>query len=325
MKRLHIAFLFAAVSVCSGPVAEACDLCAVFSATRATGADTWGFNAGVAEQFTRQGTLKDNGQTVPNPDGQHLTSSITQIFSSYTFKNRLGVQLTIPIIARFFKRTTETGVESGSVSGIRDITLMGTYLPYQKHTETFSFTSHLLAGLKLPTGSTSRLKEEAAEGHTHAEGEEHEEIMTGVHGHDLTLGTGSVGGIVGGKAYVRWRRFLSTAEIQYSIRSRRAIDYRFANDLHWSVAPGLYALFRHNMTLAVQARLSGERKGLDDLDGTAAADTGINAVFLGPSLLFTWQDKLSASLGADLPLLIHNTGLQTVPDFRIRSAVTWNF
>jgi len=34
---------------------------------------------------------------------------------------------------------------------------------------------------------------------------------------------------------------------------------------------------------------------------------------------------LSAELGADLPVSIDNTALQSVPDYRVRAAVNWRF
>ena len=51
----------------------------------------------------------------------------------------------------------------------------------------------------------------------------------------------------------------------------------------------------------------------------------MTAVYLGPQINFTWGEKLSAHLGADLPVSIDNTALQTVADYRIRAGVTWRF
>jgi len=51
----------------------------------------------------------------------------------------------------------------------------------------------------------------------------------------------------------------------------------------------------------------------------------VTAVYLGPQLSFTWTSKLSAQLGADLPVSIDNTALQTVPDYRVRGGLTWHF
>jgi len=75
----------------------------------------------------------------------------------------------------------------------------------------------------------------------------------------------------------------------------------------------------------LQAVVSGEYKDTDTFQGASADDTGVTAVYLGPQLSFTWASKLSAQIGADLPISIDNTALQTVPDYRVRAGVTWHF
>jgi hypothetical protein len=77
--------------------------------------------------------------------------------------------------------------------------------------------------------------------------------------------------------------------------------------------------------LSLQAVVSGEYKGKDTFQGESADDTGVTAVYLGPQLNFTWGGSLAAYLGADLPVSIDNTSLQTVPDYRIRGGLTWHF
>ena len=313
-------FILLSISLFLSPLAEACDLCAIYSATSASGSDGRGFYAGISEQFTHYGTLKDSGQTVDNPLGQYLDSSITQIFSSYDFNNHFGVQLTLPIIVRSFKRVSSATTETGTVSGLGDMSLTGKFMPYQKFTEHFSFTSHILGGIKFPTGSTSRLDEELVE-----VADDPDVSQSGIHGHDITLGSGSVDGVIGANAFLRWYRFLATTDIQYSIRSTGHIDYRFANDLHWNVGLGGYLLLEHNTTLALQAKVSGEHKGLDSLSGVEAGDTGITSIYIGPDILLTWKEHLSTNVGSDIPVMIHNTAFQSVPDYRIRTAMTWHF
>ena len=116
-----------------------------------------------------------------------------------------------------------------------------------------------------------------------------------------------------------------TANAQYAIRTKGDFDYLFANDLTWSGGPGVYLALGHKYTLALQAVVSGERKDTDTFQGASADDTGVTAVYLGPQLNFTWSGQLSAQVGADMPISIDNTALQTVPDYRVRAAVHWRF
>src|SRR5262249_15707114 len=142
-----------------------------------------------------------------------------------------------------------------------------------------------------PTGSTDRLQEEFNEV------ENPVGPPSGIHGHDLTLGSGSYDGIIGTGIYTRWHRLFLSASVQYAIRSEGDFDYRFANDLTWSGGPGYYFVFTPRSTLGLQAIVSGEYKGKDTFRGQPAEDTGVTSVYLGPQLTFTWGEKLSAYVG----------------------------
>ena len=82
--------------------AQACDVCAIYTATEQRESRA-GFRIGVAEQFTRFATMQDDGHKIDNP-GEHLNSSITQLILGYDVHSRFGVQLTIPLIERTFRR-----------------------------------------------------------------------------------------------------------------------------------------------------------------------------------------------------------------------------
>lgn len=110
MKLLRlIACLFVSLFSFSS---AACDLCGCYTpqleALPQTAADvafgqpagattspglSWmtGLYGAVAEQFTHFGTVQVNGRDVPNPTGQHLDSSITQLVIGYSFNSRFAL------------------------------------------------------------------------------------------------------------------------------------------------------------------------------------------------------------------------------------------
>lgn len=298
----------------------ACDLCAVYRSLEAKSANP-GFNVGLFEQFTHFGTMQLDGHKVDNPAGQALDSSITQVIIGYQVNDRFGVQLNTPYINRSFKRPTPTGsIDSGTESGLGDMSLLGHYRALQLTGEETIFVWDLLAGVKFPTGSSNRIKEELTEMDP-----DPGVPASGIHGHDLALGSGSFDGIVGTALFASWQRLFVSGALQYNIRSRGDFDYRYANDLAWHVKPGGYLWLTHQASLGLQLALSGEVKGKDDLAGVTAEDTGMTSVFAGPELSFTWKERLSAELGAEFPLVNDNTALQLVPDYRVKAAVTWRF
>ena len=310
------------LSVLAGVVASsasACDLCSIYSATQARGEIGRGFYFGIAEQFSHFGTVQVEGRTVPNDSGQYLDSSISQLFAGYNWNDRLGVQLNVPVIYRSFKRPEGFEMDHGTESGVGDVSILGNFLVYRTLKEDWTFSWSVLGGVKFPTGSTDRIKEEFNEMEVPSAPE------SGIHGHDLTLGTGSFDGILGTGIFTRWKRLFLTANVQYALRTKGDFDYQFANDLTWSGGPGVYLALGHRYTFALQSVVSGEYKGTDTFQGASADDTGVTAVYLGPQLSFTWSTHLSAYLGADLPISIQNTALQTVPDYRVRGGMTWHF
>jgi hypothetical protein len=335
--------------------AVACDVCAVYVSTEMSENRT-GFSLGVAEQFTHFGTLQLGGEEVPNPADEHLESSITQLLFSYAPLPRLHFQLNLPIIVREYRRVEDDGVVSGDESGIGDLALTGLFNVWSYVGDSSVVRFSLFGGVKFPTGNSDRLSEELEEGHLssggdaeggqehdHGDTEDHAHdeqghvhlvarhvlddahAASGIHGHDLALGSGSYDGIVGGRLFASWRRAYLSGTVQYTPTSEGDFDYAYANGLTWSGGPGVYAWLGDASTLGLMAVLSGQSKGNDELDGVKLDDTAITSLFVGPGLLFTWGTSLAVDIAGDLPVIQNNTSLQIVADFRIRGGAVWRF
>ena len=338
-RPLGLALLSLATALVPATPTLACDVCAVYTATEQSESRT-GPNLGLAVQYTHFGTLKENGHEVPNPEGEKLDSVITQVVLGYQLTPRIGLQLNLPLIARQFVRVHDGRRERGHVSGPGDMTLLGHVLVHSVVTESSVFRFSLLGGLKLPTGDSEFLGEELAEAHpaglrrlvprhiapeTPTGGGVAAHDASGVHGHDLALGSGSVDGLVGGEIFWSWKRAFMNGELHYAIRTEGDFDYRFANELTWSGGPGAYVLLEHDYSLALQAQLSGETKGKDHQAGEKLDDTAVTNLFIGPRLLLTWGTSLSAEAAVELPVVQHETERQIVADYRLRAAAIWRF
>ncbi len=313
----------------------------------------------MAEQLTYFDTLLDDGDHTPNPNGEDMTSSITQILLGYNLTETIGLQANIPIISRTFTRITEEGIDHGDETGFGDISLLGLFSPFRWVGVDSVVRTTLMAGIKLPSGSSSRLREELDEvdddtaipefpdvpgrglpgfptevrtsrgtvTSNHTTGGETE---SGLHGHDLALGSGSVDGVFGARIFGSWKRLFASGSVQYFVRSQGRFNYQYANEILWRVGPGVFlalddvALGR-GYTLNLAAVFSGESKGKDTLSGVSQDDTAYTGLYLGPSMTFTWGESLQATLGGDIPVEQKTTELQLVPDFRITAAVTWRF
>jgi hypothetical protein len=293
----------------------------------------------VAEQFTYFNTVQIDGREVPNETDQYLASSITQFVVGYSFTSRFALQVNVPFIYRSFDRPEGFAVDRGTESGMGDISLLlksvlfhfasagrremhfeeGSKSPVAiDHEPDFTASVILLTGLKIPTGDSSRLKEEFEEIEIPGAPE------SGIHGHDLTLGTGSYDGIFGGQSSLRYKSFFFQTDLQFTLRGDGLHQYHFANDLAWSGGPGYYLVRKPTLIVGAQFVVSGEHKDVDRFRGKEAEDTGITSVMVGPHILVS-LGKISAEIGADLPVSIDNTALQVVPDYRLRGGVAIRF
>ncbi len=292
----------------------------------------------IAEQFTHFGTLQLDGDEVPNPTGQYLDSSITQLVAGYSFNSRFALQINVPLIYRSFERPEGFAIDRGTECVLCDFSLLGKFVlfhhemegssslkfddPKSPHFERedpdFTFSALLIGGVKFPTGGTSRLKEEFNEIEVPGA------PVSGIHGHDLTLGTGSYDAIIGGQTSVRYKSFFFQADTQFTVRGDGAHQYNFANDLSWSGGPGYYFVRNRQTIVGLQFACSGEHKDVDEFRGQPAEDTGITSVFLGPRVIIS-HGKLSAEFAAELPVSIDNTALQAVPDYRLRASFAIRF
>ena len=297
-----------------------------------------GFYGAVAEQFTHFGTLQFDGTEVANPTGQYLNSSITQLVGGYAFNSRFALQVNIPLIYRAFRRPEGFTIDNGTESGLGDVSLLGKVVLYytergggrevtfedpkspriEVHEPDFTFSAVFIGGLKFPTGATSRLKEEFNEVEVEGAPE------SGIHGHDLTLGTGSYDGILGGRTWLRYKKFFFEQGLEFTLRGDGLHQYHFANDLTWSGGPGYYFIRNQRVIFGLQGVISGEYKDVDRFRGRPAEDTGITSLFAGPRVVASFG-QLSAEIAVGFPFLINNTALQAVPDYRISAAFALRF
>jgi hypothetical protein len=143
---------------------------------------------------------------------------------------------------------------------------------------------------------------------------------SGIHGHDLTLGTAG-DGIFDNKYLCVTKLFVDDNSIHCAATDCTNIICQ-RSVLGWW--PGLYFIRNPQTIAGLQFVISGEHKDVDRFRGKPAEDTGITSVFVGPRAVASWR-RWSAELDVDLPVLIDNTALQVVPDYRLRAGISLQF
>jgi hypothetical protein len=333
--------IFPAVLLAGLTVANACELCAIYSASDARGETGSGWLLTVSEQFVYSSTLEFEGEPFSDAsflEDSYLYDSMTHIVPTYNFSKTFGVSLNVPIAYRQFNRheiryepfgntfISRIDNEEGSVFGLGDTALVGRWTPFHRTEMNWSATVNLLAGVKFPTGDTDRLEDEVeqAERALIALGPQHSHTVLPIHQSELSLGSGSFDGIFGLTTYLRYSRWFLNNQIQYYLRTE-AEDFQFGHEFIVSGGPGAYALLHDNYTVSLQANVFYEDKGRDEILGRKSDFSGTTITYLGPLIGVTWGDRISAYAGAEFPVDSYNHGLQLLPDYRVRAGITWRF
>lgn len=316
--------------MCAGALVstQACDLCAINSATTAR-AEATGFVFTLGSQYISAGNLQLNSQSLPGNNPEFLDTSVIHFIPGFNFTRDLGVSLNIPLVRKdfqYFSKRFGTS-PSGRSEGLGDLSLIGRWTPWSYQTMTKVFRINALAGAKFPTGDTAYLKQDLDDEKFYdlVYGPGHNHLFSGVHPHDLTLGSGSVDGVFGLTTYARWQRLYATTEAQYYLRTAGEGDFRFGDTVMVAGGPGVYAIIQGPFTLSLQGLVRFENTEHSSYGSKPAGQTGMREIYAGPQIGITVGSHFSGQAGADLPIDIRNRGLQTVPDFRVHASVTWSF
>jgi len=299
----------------SATAVPACDSCGIYACAPSLDAQP-GWSFGLHTRYTRFDRLQLDGESVPDPGNSSVDSWITDVVVGYQTRSRWALQLHAPLVYRAFARPVGEVRQTGTVSGLGDTSLMVLYRAAEGGSGKGMFRLTLGAGVKFPTGDSSRIAEELSEG-------EETGPPSGVHGHDLALGSGSVDGLFGAYADYRRGRWLSSGEVQFAWRGVGSYGYRYADDLTFGAGLGRALLEDARRTLLLQLRLSGETKGKDRMGEAVMEDTGHTELYAGPALTLRTGKRFQADVSLELPVLSHNTALQTVPSLRARLGLAW--
>jgi hypothetical protein len=191
---------------------------------------------------------------------------------------------------------SNTVEQLGSVSGVGDLSVTAQYLLAHDHEEGWFIA--LLAGLKVPTGSTGETDLSGAVLET-----EHQP------------GTGSWDPLFGLAASKIWGRLSVHGSALYQLSTQGAQDTRLGDRLNLSAAVVLDLTPHHEhdeeaehhehrdpASWAMMLEASYEWEGRQEIAGAVEADSGGKVLWLSPGLRFTAPQGWSAGLSAGVPV-----------------------
>jgi hypothetical protein len=315
----------------------ACDLCAIYRAADARGEYSSGINVSLAQQYIPFHTEQFGGTKFERPDAETLDRAMTHVVVGWNATETLGFSANLPIVhVRYdYNQVTDgfTPVRTrGSDTGLGDLALVGRWQAWNRSTAERGVVLNVLGGIKLPTGDADALDLQAdsidryesivGPGHDHdALGQ----VISGIHLHDLALGSGSVDGIIGLAGQFRWKRVFLNHQWQYYIRTEGAGNYRFANEFIASGGPGAFVWLSKSGSLSLQFNTVYDSRGSDEYRGRESVHTGLTAWYAGPQCVLTLGGSFSCVASVDIPLQITARGFQNVPDYRLNGSLNWRF
>lgn len=305
----------------------ACDPCGmhnsvqvpgVMNSLRSTGLQPNAWTLGASEQFSTFSVRGENELRTTETDLELIRNlSITQFTAAYNVSSQVAFQVNAPLVVRDYEHFERFAKVRDTEAGLGDMSFLGTYSPYSwSDVESRVFLAGF-AGVKVPTGDTGSL--------TRMVSDDGSSASTQIQGRGLTLGTGSVDVPLGLVAYGRSGRLQLFSSAQYTIRTEGAADYRFANDLSWSAAPGWLFIIGEEESIAASLVVSGESKSGDHVDGELLPKTAVNNVYMGPEVFYSITGSVSMLLGVDLPISVDVGGAAVKPETRSRAMVTVAF
>lgn len=330
MRRNYLSYFWVIVFVFFVEPASACDPCALYNASRLQGHATDTFTLSVSEQYTDFDRAQDSKENSVK-DGEFVRGfSTTQFGLAYDATERIGVQLTLPLVARKFDEIKQFRSSTESDAGLGDISLAGTYSFIDYKDQDWAVIAGFTGGVKFPTGDTGVLEDVSEEEETSDHLTEqlvlkHHQIGTATGGRALTFGTGSYDYILGLNLLSRYQRYLLLSSAQHTLRTEGDFNYEFADDFLVSLGTGYYFLLDHEFTAAGLISLSGEFKGKDHLNGEIVNGSEVSNLYLGPEFLFSLNDKLGAQVSLDFRVTDEDGDSTVVPETRIRASVSYRF
>ncbi|MCB9029611.1 MAG: hypothetical protein H6619_01055 [Deltaproteobacteria bacterium] len=316
--------MFACCITLGAGVSSACDLCAVYNSIEAQGVSADSFFIGATHQYTSFGSpaLLPGREILGK---QHLESFTTQIYSGYRFTDRFGVQVNLPLIERKFRRISDNVIETGSESGLGDISLLFKYTPAQIYSSESSFFYEFFGGFKLPSGDSDRLAEEQDEAEERSIFRHGSVDGNFVAGDDLALGSGSLDYILGASFFGQYRFISYSGSLQGSIRTEGDYDYQYGNDLQFNLAAGYFYAPSEDSTVDLRLRFSGEIKSKDQINGSDIEGSDDTVLYLGPQLSFSNSGLWYGSLGIDFPIKKDDSSEELTPDYRVQFTLSRRF
>jgi len=279
LKRLVLALL---VWTAASPRVLACDYCLISQGISPLQTQT-GAGLRIAQRYTLLDSVFEGDSELDNP-GVKEEYQTTEVSGFYSVSDRFLMLATVPV--RQTRGDGELSVAAGGIPdredttgdtrGIGDLSLLGRYTFYTRHTLDTTTTLAGVLGIKLPTGSTTRRGDQGEYLDAH-----------------LQPGTGSTDLLFGVSVEHALGRYAVSANLLASIPGKGetgADSHRFGNSINYDIT-GKYRVTpavsgASSSTCFVSLGVNGEYRNKEALNGSSVPDSGGHTLYVTPGVQF---------------------------------------
>lgn len=355
LAPIQFACLFMGLSLVPSS-ALACDVCALALGNKNSSLKPHQTELRLDQQILVMKKTELGNSYVENEQRERLTSSLSHFVFAYGLSEKLTFEASVPLVSRHYRRIAGEGTRTASDSGLGDISFKGEARLLNRKLAGGTATLFASAGIKIPTGDADRLtaphhseseleeselendsdhhaaseaEHDSDEAHQHENemlrhaGEDHS-VPSAIHEHDLAFGTGSFDFPLAVRLQQTWGTWGLGADAQYMVRTSGESDYRYGNDLLYSIWAGYQFTIATSQALWLAVHLSGEHKESDRQAGAEEDASEFRNLYVGPSMALN-AANLNTSLSVDIPVSTETEGYQLVPETRVRFSLGFRF
>ena len=310
--------------LCLNAEAQDCDRCVATTYLQSAFLHEVSNHVGLQLSYDYRHTMLTGSSDTPNAADEKVATTLVNLYYSQGLFEGTTLDLYLPFESKAYTARPDFTYDSGRDSGLGDINLVLTQQLFQGARDRKMVDWRVRAGVKLPTGDASQLKDyTGATPPSRSDGRVYP--TSALYPYDRALGSGSVDWIVGSSYVVRYEEFFGLADAQFIGRTAGENDFTFGSTATVHMTPGYIFSYARGNEFSILLDAAYRYDGQADFDGSTVADSGQSAFTMGPQLMGNFQGNTVATVGVNIPIYQTVEGTQLASDYQIMASIMTGF
>lgn len=307
-----------------GAEAQDCDRCVATTYLQSAFLNQVSNHVGLQLSYDYRHTMLTGSSDTPNAADEKVATTLINLYYSQGLFEGTTLDVYLPFESKAYTARPDFTYDSGRDSGLGDTSLVLTQQLFQGAHDRKMVDWRVRAGVQLPTGDASQLKEySGATSRSRVEGPVYP--TSALYPYDRALGSGAVDWIIGSSYVVRYQEFFGLIDGQFIGRTAGENDFTFGNTVTVHITPGYIFSYARGNEFSILLDAAYRYDAQSDFKGATVADSGQNAFMMGPQLMANFQGKGVATVGVGVPIYQTVEGTQLASDYQISASIMTGF